>query len=142
MKKNNDVIEFAGGAVSNLVSSAIAKNPIAVLEVMTSTIKEYLVIKEQETTKRIEISARKEVFLAEIQVKKEFITSYLDKTFDERASNFKKYFEVVDNALKNDKTEELIAGLNAINDLAKVSPFKDLETISKNMKNSKFEHDF
>jgi len=141
MKQENDIVKFAG-SVSNLISLAMMKNPIAVLEIITSTVKDYLVVKEQEETKRAEISAKKEVFLAEIETKKEFIISYLDKTFDERASNFKKYFGIVDNALQNDKTEELIAGLNAINELAKSSPFKNLETISKNMKNSNFEHDF
>jgi hypothetical protein len=55
----------------------------------------------------------------------------LNDTYDERKESFKKYFEVVDDAIKKDNAQQLALGLNSINELAKSSPFKNLENLNQ-----------
>ncbi len=102
-------------AVSNLVSMSN--------EVMKFT--------EVQKTKRTQINAEKEVALARINSTSQLLKDYLQKTHDERSSIFQKQFEVIDHALQSGNVQELALTLNAMNDLAKSSPFKDLANIGQ-----------
>ena len=90
---------------------------------------------EEQRTKRAEIRARTQVAIHQIDAVREFLQSYLDKTFDERRMLFAKEFEIVDKCLATGNVQALAVSLNAITDLAKSSPFKALADI-KNVKNA------
>ena len=55
---------------------------------------------------------------------------YLDRSFDERAENFRSLFCVVDRALTAGNNEQLALALNSITEIAKSSPFKDLANLA------------
>ncbi len=86
---------------------------------------------EVQKTKRTQINADKEVVLAHIEATSRLLADYLQKTHDERSSVFQKQFEVIDHALKSGDIQELALTLNAMNDLAKSSPFKNLADVGQ-----------
>ena len=91
---------------------------------------------EEQETKRVEINAQRDIAIEKIKVIENAITTYLEKTFDERGLIFSKQFEAVDTALKNNNTEQLAISLNSINSLAAQSPFKalaDLKSVQKQL---------
>ncbi len=91
---------------------------------------------EEQETKRVEINAQRDIAIEKIRVIEKAITTYLEKTFDERSLIFSKQFEAVDAALKNNNTEQLAISLNSINSLAAQSPFKalaDLKSVQKQL---------
>ena len=90
---------------------------------------------EEQRTKRAEIRARAQVAIHQIDAVREFLQSYLDKTFDERRMLFAKEFEIVDKCLATGNVQALAVSLNAITDLAKSSPFKALADI-KSVRNA------
>ena len=87
--------------------------------------------REVQKTKRTAIEAEKQVVITKLHTQRDLFLKYLDVTFDERKNNFKKLFEVVDDAIMKGNTQQLAMGLNSINDLAKSSPFKDLASIDQ-----------
>jgi hypothetical protein len=91
---------------------------------------EYSRIAEEETTKRRKIAAWEKVTLAEIQSKRDMLVGYLERSFDERAMNFKLLFQAVDRAMLSGDHQQLGLALHAIVELAQSSPFKDLTDLS------------
>jgi len=99
----------------------------ALTEVANDTVK---YVAEQET-KQVEINAKRDVALAQINATTACIKEYLDKTFDERSAIFAKQFACVDEALRKGDNEMLALSLNSINSLAASSPFKNLADIGQ-----------
>ena len=122
-------------------------NPMDVLNMFNDLAKQYMDLertREIERTKRAEIEKERQKTLAKIQVQKELFLTYIDKSFDERASNFNKFFEVIDSAMSDGNMEKLAMGLNSVMQLARESPFKaliDINTFSGQLE-SKEELDF
>lgn len=99
---------------------------------------------EEEKTKREEIKAKKEIKLESIRLQRDFFLSYLENTYDERSKNFKKLFEVIDDAIVKDNIQQLSIGLDSLNKLAAESPFKviaDINALSDALEN-RTEFDF
>jgi hypothetical protein len=92
---------------------------------------EYLKVVEEEQTKRDEIEAWRHTTLADINLKRELVIGYLDRSFDERAENFKSLFQTVDRAIFTEDNYQLSLTLAAIVELANSSPFQDLSDLSK-----------
>lgn len=84
---------------------------------------------EVQKTQRTDIAARRDIAIANIEVQKEVLKSYLDKSFDERKENFNKLFSVIDHALETNNMQELAVTLQGLLTLASISPFKDLQTV-------------
>lgn len=89
---------------------------------------------EMQKTKRVEIRAAAKVQIKKIEMMRDTIQLYLNKTFDERRMIFEKQFACVDKALETGDTQLLTISLNSITDLAKSSPFKNLSDV-RNVKN-------
>lgn len=92
---------------------------------------EWVTVVAQERTKRDEIRAWEKSQLEIIHVQRDFLLSALDKTFDERHENFRRLFDNLDAALISDREDSAVQVadlLEAITDLAKTSPFKDLKS--------------
>jgi hypothetical protein len=61
-----------------------------------------------------------------IQAVRDVMLSYLDRSFDERRKNFDALFTQLDAAIAGGNVEVIAKTLDAVVDLAKSSPFKDL----------------
>ncbi len=103
-----------------------AINPIECLQQIASEYTEYLKIAEQEKTKRRDIEAWEKTAIARINAQRELLMAYLDKSFDERAENFRALFSIVDQSLTTGNNEQLALALYSITEIAKSSPFKEL----------------
>ncbi|MEA5448865.1 hypothetical protein VB780_09820 [Leptolyngbya sp. CCNP1308] len=87
---------------------------------------EYQRVVQEERTKRREITAWEKTTLADIQQRRDVMMQFLDRSFNERAENFKDFFALADQAISMENNDQLAAVLISIVDLAKASPFKDL----------------
>ena len=99
---------------------------------------------EEQETKREEIRAMRDLGIAKVNAVREVMQTYLEKTFDERATLFAEQFKCVDMALKNGDNEMLSMSLTSINTLAASSPFKslaDLNEVQKALTSSETEWD-
>lgn len=105
-------------------------NPAQCLSEIVQACSDYMKIAEEEKTKRREIAAWEKTALAEIKAKRDFLMSYLERSFDERQRNFDSLFSIVDQAIAGGDNAQLALALNSITELAKSSPFKDLANLS------------
>jgi ribonucleotide reductase alpha subunit len=105
-------------------------NPAECLQQITSAYSEYKIIAEQEQTKRRDIEAWEKTTIAKINTLREGLITYLERSFDERAENFRALFAVVDSAIASDNNEQLALTLNSITEIAKASPFKELANLA------------
>ena len=118
-------------SVHKIATFALANlNPAECLHQMVSAYTEYKIIAEQEQTKRREIEAWEKETITKINAQRELLMAYLDRSFDERAENFRALFAVVDNAIASGNNEQLALTLNSITEIAKSSPFKDLANLA------------
>jgi ribonucleotide reductase alpha subunit len=105
-------------------------NAAECLQQMVSAYFEYKIIAEQEKTKRREIDAWEKEAIAKINAQRDLLIAYLDRSFDERAENFRALFNVVDSAIASNNNEQLALTLNSITEIAKSSPFKELANLT------------
>jgi ribonucleotide reductase alpha subunit len=105
-------------------------NPAECLQQIVSAYTEYKIIAEQEQTKRREIEACEKVTIAKINAQRDLLMAYLNRSFDERAENFRHLFCVVDRAIAADNNDQLALALHSITELAKSSPFKELANLA------------
>jgi len=118
-------------SVHKIATFALANiNPAECLQQMVSAYTEYKIIAEQEQTKRREIEAWENETITKINAQRDLLMAYLDRSFDERAENFRALFAVVDNAIASGNNEQLTITLNSITEIAKSSPFKDLANLA------------
>jgi len=87
-------------------------------------------IAEIERTKPRDIEAWEKENITRINAQRDLLMTFLERSFDERAENFRVLFGVVDNALVSGDNEQLALALNSITELAKSSPFKDLANLN------------
>lgn len=119
------ISKLQGDAVVILNSADVA-NAVKDLILMAGEVRKF---EEAQITVRTDIAAQRDIALANIEVQKAALMTYLDKSFDERKENFDRLFSVVDDALEKDNMQELALGLESIIKLADSSPFKNLESI-------------
>ncbi|SRR5579883_523237 len=105
-------------------------NPTECLQQIVSAYTQYKIIAEQEKTQRREIDAWEETTIAQINAQRDLLIAYLERSFDERAENFRALFAVVDQALISGNNEQLALTLNSITEIAKASPFKELANLA------------
>jgi ribonucleotide reductase alpha subunit len=105
-------------------------NPAECLSEMVAAYTDYLKVAEVEQTKRREIDAWEKTTIAQINAQRDFLIQYLDRTFDERAANFRALFSVVDLALASGRNDQLASALDSITEIAKSSPFKELANLA------------
>lgn len=91
---------------------------------------QYQAIVEEEKGKRRDIAAWEASTLKTIESQREIFLRYLDRSFDEREKNFEHLFKALDKAIASENNESLALILTEIRDLAKSSPFKELQNLS------------
>ncbi|WP_445635581.1 hypothetical protein NSTC745_00311 [Nostoc sp. DSM 114161] len=105
-------------------------NPAESLQQVVSAYTDYLKVAEEEQTKRRNIEAWEKETITRINAQRDLLMAYLDRSFDERAKNFRALFAVVDNAIASGNNEQLALTLNSITEIAKSSPFKELANLA------------
>lgn len=104
-------------------------NPQQALELLVGCWRDVKVTLEEQQTRRQEIAARERVALTAIQAQQELLTTYLERSFDERRLTFAELFARADRAIEHGDPEGLSAVMTAITTLAASSPFRDLGNI-------------
>ena len=123
------------------------KNPEDVeraLRILGEVAQDTIKYAEEQETKREEIRAMRDTAIAQVNAMRDVVQTYLEKSFDERASLFAEQFKCVDAALRSGDNEMLSISLNSINTLAASSPFKnlaDLNNVTKALTDSNTEWD-
>jgi hypothetical protein len=106
-------------------------NPLQSLQETVLAYTDYLKIAEEEKTKRRDIEAWEKTTITQITAQRDLLIGYLERSFDERATNFRALFTVVDSAIFSGNNEQLALTLNSITELAKSSPFKELANLNQ-----------
>ena len=83
-----------------------------------------------QTTERNRIEAAARVDIARVQAVRDVLLTYLDRSFDERRTNFAALFERLDAAMAQGNVQVASATLDAVVKLAGSSPFKDLADVA------------
>lgn len=110
--------------------AAAFTSPADCLKEIVSAYTQYKTIAQQEQTKRRGIDVWEKITIAKIDAQREILMAYLDRSFDERAENFRALFSVVDQAIASDHNDQLASALHSITEIAKSSPFKDLANLT------------
>jgi ribonucleotide reductase alpha subunit len=105
-------------------------NPAECLQQIVSAYTEYKIIAEQEQTKRREIEAKEKATVAKINAQQDLLMAYLDRSFDERAENFRALFCVVNQAIAAGNNDQLALALHSITEIAKSCPFQELANLA------------
>ncbi|MEC4814076.1 MAG: hypothetical protein SAK29_12505 [Scytonema sp. PMC 1069.18] len=105
-------------------------NPAECLQQIVLAYTDYMKVVEQEQTKRQEIDAWEKTTIARIHSQRDLLMAYLERSFDERAENFRTLFAIVEQSLATGNNEQLALVLHSITELAKSSPFKELASLA------------
>lgn len=112
-----------------------------VLDRVLSAVSQWQQVIETEQTKRQAIAATERTWLAAIEADRKALLNYLDRSFDERAENFRQLFNSLDRSMATDASQ-VADILGAITTLAMKSPFNDLKdaaTVTANLRDEKHE---
>lgn len=93
---------------------------------LMETFKEYNQIKQTEETKRGMIRAQRDVALERIKAQKEILQQYLQNSFGERANNFQKMFEILDEGLATGNDKAIGAAMNMIVKQMEMNPLEGI----------------
>lgn len=125
-------------AARELLDSADAN---AVFKHLIEATNQWHTVVESEQTRRTAIAADEHKWLAAIEADRTALLTYLDRSFDERASNFRELFSALDKSLATDPSK-VADILGAITTLAMKSPFNDIAdtaTVTANLRDQGYE---
>ena len=104
--------------------------PAQCLKEIVTAYTDYLKVAEEQRTKRDKIKAWEQETLATIKAQRDFLITYLDRSFDERSKNFQALFAVIEEAISTGNNEQLALSLHSLTELAKSSPFQELTNLN------------
>ncbi|GHU07201.1 hypothetical protein FACS1894151_01180 [Spirochaetia bacterium] len=84
--------------------------------------------RENEATKRdiARLDVMKEVMITEITKKYDFYEKLFEKVFDERKIAIQKFFEIIDNGIKQNDKDLVLSGLSNLSNVVASSPFANI----------------
>lgn len=121
---SDEIMRPGGGVplpIRGLDAMALATNVI-------DRVGEWVQLVQTQTTKRADIEAWERTTVEDIRAKREVLINYLNRSFDERAENFRRLFDSLDTAIA-DRSEKVSEVLGAITALAMKGPFADLKDV-------------
>lgn len=127
-------IKITEGALSKNVgklSKSFLRN-LNPLEVLHEYFEYQKTLDEQRTT-REHISAKRDIAIKSIEAQKEILLDYFNKRFSERKDSLDKFFDVLDNAIKEKDDKQLDVALAGILGILKDNPLGDFQTFKENM---------
>lgn len=95
-----------------------------------TSVDEYVLVIQNEATKRAEIRATADATIEHIHAQHDLLVSYLQLAHDERAKLFSGLFKSLDKAMEIGDAQIVGDLLGSITDIAKKSPFADLKDIA------------
>jgi len=101
----------------------------AIAQKISSDLKEYLSIVETERTKRLEIKSSYQAEVKRIDALRGVFETFLDRSFEERQSNFEELFRVIRKSMEKNDLHTLEITLAAAVEIAKVSPLAEAESL-------------
>lgn len=109
------------------------------LNIVISAYADYKKTVEVEKTKREDIKADKEKYIAKINSQKEIIVSYFEHTFSERKENFNKLFDALDKGINLNNDMLVQQALSSIITIAKDSPLKGIKQLVSDFENDEID---
>ena len=106
---------------------------LTALSNIADVIQQYSIVREQESTKRLEIQQQRDIAISKIQAEKEIILTYLQQAFQERREVFHKIFQTLDEAVKMGNIEIVDKSLSGIMVTIQTSPFKDFADFKRKL---------
>ena len=100
-----------------------------VLSQMVDAADQWVKVIQEESTRREEIRAWEATERERIVAQRDVLLRGLELTHDERRENFRRLFDNLDVAMRNDDAATAASLLDSITELAKSSPFKDLANV-------------
>jgi len=92
-------------------------------------------VTEEEKTKRVNISAMRDVEIEKIQAQKEVLKTYLEGIFSERRYMIEEMFDKLDKGIENNNLELIQMSMSSIVSIAQESPLKQVESLMSDFKN-------
>jgi len=92
-------------------------------------------VTEEEKTKRVNISAMRDVEIEKIQAQKEVLKTYLEGIFSERRDTIEEMFDKLDKGIENNNLELIQMSMSSIVSIAQESPLKQVESLMSDFKN-------
>ncbi len=126
--KANDTIQSSIGS-QNAIISAVDK--------LMDSYQNYLLISEQEQTKRATINSWRGIRLEEIRSQKELLSQYLHHCFAERRTVIDGFFNALDKGLENNNIETINLAISGILGVVQSSPLKDMQNLMLDLKNDR-----
>lgn len=124
---SNDVNEYVDYDIVDSAVNYITEPTVAgVFKNVYSKTLETMQFCEEQKTEREAIKARSKEVISQINAQKDILIHYLDKTFDERKSQFDYYFKSLDKAIELNNPQMMAMCLQNINSLALSNPFRPL----------------
>lgn len=120
------------------IIKSLDKVPVHVAEGVSSVISDvtdYLRLAETESTKRVEIIAKRDVALAELKDKRVLFEQLMRYTFEERAAVLNKQFQVLDRAMESGDTVVIKNALDGMVNVIQSSPFKSIQEMQAALSN-------
>ncbi len=105
------------------------------LKVFAEVVKDNHKITEEETTKRANIFAMRDVEIEKIQAQKEVLKTYFDGIFSERRYMIEQMFDKLDKGIENNNLELIQMSMSSIVSIAQESPLKQVESLMNDFKN-------
>jgi hypothetical protein len=116
--------------VSDFAGAAKQVDMASVAQKVSSDIKEYLIIAQQEQTKRAQIKADCKVELAKIEAMRSSLEKFLDRSFEERRKNFEELFSVIRRSMDSGDLQSLERSLSVVVELAQISPLAEAKSLA------------
>ncbi len=117
------------GVVKAVTSVGKSVDPLQLLNTVISYGRDWMIAEQQGRTERKAIDSWREVQLSRIRRQQQLLLRALELTFDERRASFSSMFDALDAAIAAGNTDLAASILESITDLAKTSPFKDLQNL-------------
>ncbi len=102
----------------------------SVAQKVVADIKEYLVVAEQEKTKREQIKADCKVELAKIEAMRSTLEMFLNRSFEERRRNFEELFSMIRRSMDIGDLKALEHSLSVVVELARISPLAEARSLA------------
>lgn len=119
------------GKIVEKTKQVPATEGLAALNQVVETVRECLLVHEEEATKRVRLHTYQATEVARIKAAEAVLRNYFDQVFAERRSLYEEMFARLDRALDEGNNEALHSVVVGIVDIAKSSPLADLGDLSQ-----------
>ena len=105
------------------------------LKTFVDVVRENHRVTEEETTKRVDISAMRDIEVKKIRAQKEILQNYFDSIFSERRYVIEEMFDKLDKGIENNNLELIQMSMSSIVSIAQESPLKQVASLTNDFKN-------